>query len=72
MKFEIGKCYRHSGGNYSVKIVGEVNSVMWGNCLVAEENFPGQMTTLQPFGRDETSAINWEEVPEEEFMKNYC
>lgn len=65
MKFEIGKCYKHSGGG-RMKIVGEANTTVWGNCLVGEET-EGRLT---PVGRLEENAVNWEEISEAEWIKN--
>jgi len=65
--FEIGKAYRHTGGR-EIKIVGEVNSTMYNNCLVAEENCS---IGFIPIGRDEGAAVNWVEISEEEWLKNF-
>lgn len=67
MKFEIGKFYRHTGGE-EIAILGEINSAMYGNCLVGESNV---RTCFKPIGRDEDSTVNWVEITEEEWMKNF-
>lgn len=71
MRFEIGKCYRHTTG-LEMKVIGELTTVMWGEpTLIAEQNAPFRMTELVPIGRDESSAVNWVEISEDEFMKSY-
>lgn len=67
MVFEVGKCYRHSGGE-DMQIVGQVDTTMYGNCLVAESN---KSSDLKPVGKDETAAENWVEISKEEWMKNF-
>lgn len=63
--FEIGKTYVHSQG-CMMRIVGRVDTLMYKNCLVAEDN-EGR---LQPVGTDPDNAQNWKEVnvPDEHFF----
>jgi len=69
MKFEIGKYYRHSTDSY-LYICGEVDTHMWGKCLVGEMSSSGGFEhRLQPTGRSECNAMNWEEITEAEFKK---
>jgi hypothetical protein len=71
MKFKIGKFYKHTCGSM-MAIVGEAQTTMWGNCLVAEEASSGENhQMLKPVGRDETAAVNWTEIKKEEWMKNF-
>lgn len=67
MVFEIGKCYRHTTGE-ELSIAGEVDTVMYGKCLLAESNYK---PNLIPVGRDESAAVNWTEISKEEWMKNF-
>lgn len=52
MVFEKGKYYRHSAGA-EMSIVGEVETTLYGNCLVAENAGKSCKTDLSPVGRDE-------------------
>lgn len=63
MKFEIGKYYKHTGGGF-LHICGEVKTHIWGHCLIAE-NKDGR---LVPVGRDESNAVNWVEISEEQYI----
>lgn len=56
MVFEIGKCYKHPSAG-KMRIVGEVDTYIYGNCLVGE-TWNGE---LRPVGRDEDNAVNWVE-----------
>jgi hypothetical protein len=66
MKFEVGKCYQHNGGS-QIKVIGEVNSTIYGNCLMAEHS-DGR---FYPVGQTEDNAVNWHEITEEEWLKNF-
>lgn len=66
IKFELGKCYQHSTGS-QLKIVGEANTTLYGKCLVGETSF-GELT---PVGKTEDHAVNYIEISEEEWMKNF-
>lgn len=67
MKFELGKCYRHTTGT-EIKILGEVETMMYGKCFAAECN---NSTNLLPVGMDEYNAVNWIEINEEDWQKNF-
>jgi hypothetical protein len=68
MIFEIGKCYRHTTGE-EIQIVGEVNTTLYGNCLAAESN---RKRDLIPVSKnDEAATVNWTEISQEEWMKNF-
>jgi hypothetical protein len=67
MVFEIGKYYRHTTGEM-MAIRGELETTMWGKALIAESN---QRSDLVPVGRDESSAVNWMETTEDEWMKSF-
>lgn len=64
MKFEIGKVYRHAGLGGLMKIVGELETTMYGKCLVGERT---DKSDLYPVGRDESAAENWVEATETEW-----
>jgi hypothetical protein len=66
MVFEIGKCYRHESG-LELKIVGEAIPTLYGQCLVAE----GTDGNLHPVGMREENTLNFTEISEEEWMKNF-
>lgn len=66
MVFEIGKYYKHSGGGM-LHIVSSAKTTMWGWTTIAETND----ARLQPVGNDETSATNYIESTEEEWVKNF-
>jgi len=67
MKFELGKCYRHSSGG-EMFICGMACTTTYGTCLVAETN---NSCDLKPIGMDEDAAQNWAEIPRSEWMKNF-
>lgn len=66
MKFELNKCYRHNGGE-EMKIVGEADTTVYGKSLIGESRYGN----LSPVGYLEDNAINWTEIPESEWMKNF-
>jgi hypothetical protein len=67
MQFEIGKYYTHPSGE-QMSIVGEVETTLYGKCLIAESS---GYADLKPVGKDESSAENWAEISKEEWMKNF-
>jgi hypothetical protein len=67
MKFEIGKFYKHTTGQ-QIAIVGEVETTMYGRCLVAECS---DKADLLPVGADESHAENYSEITKEEWMMNF-
>lgn len=67
MRFEIGKYYGHPTGE-QISIVGEVNTTLYGTCLIAESN---KTADLKPVGKDESNAENWVEINKDEWMKNF-
>lgn len=67
MVFEVGKFYRHTGGQ-ELAILGELETTMYGKCLVAETNKSGN---FMPVGRDESATQNYTEISKEEWMKNF-
>ena len=67
MVFEVGKCYRHTTGE-ELQIVGQVDTTLYGNCLVAESS---NSEDLKPVGKDESATDNWVEITQEEWMKNF-
>jgi hypothetical protein len=66
IKFELGKCYRHSAGS-EVRIIGIGDSTIFGLGLVAEDN----KGNFSIFGMTEEHAVNWEEITYQEWMKNF-
>ena len=56
-KFEIRKTYVHTTGK-KMKIVGAVESVAYGLCLIGEDD-NGDFT---PVGNTKDNAVNWEEL----------
>lgn len=67
MKFEVGKYYRHTSGE-EMAIVGMVNTTMYGTTLVAESSLQGD---LKPVGMGEDHAVNWVEIPQSDWFKNF-
>ncbi len=63
MIFELGKYYKHSDGEM-MRILGEVESNMYGTCLVGERQ---NKSDFQPVGTDESNAVNWAEIQKEEW-----
>ena len=68
MIFEIGKFYKHNTGVF-LSIVGEAETTMWGKTLVGESNEDAY--NLIPIGSDKASAVNWVEIPKEEWMTQF-
>lgn len=68
MNFKIGRCYKHSV-SLEMKIIGGVHSVLYGWTLIAETNNLDER--FQAVGSDEDSAVNWIEITEETFMRNF-
>ena len=62
MKFEIGKCYKHTYGK-KMRIIAEINTYFYGHCLLAESNSAEYI----PVGTEEENAVNWVEC--EDFAK---
>jgi hypothetical protein len=69
MTFEIGKCYRHTAGS-EMKIIGEADSTLFGKTLIGE-NCGKETQMFTAVGRAEDHAVNWTEITEEEWMKNF-
>ena len=65
--FEVGKVYKHPGGCI-IRIIGGLQTTMWGGCLIAEE---AGSSHLKPIGQDEQAAVNWTETTMEEWMSNF-
>lgn len=57
MRFEIGKCYRHTSGK-QIYICGSVHSFIYGLTTIAETN-DGEFI---PIGLDESHSVNWSEL----------
>lgn len=64
MIFEIGKYYRHVGTGELLHIVGEITTTMYGDCLVGEST---RSVDLLPIGKTKGHAINYEEIPKNEW-----
>jgi hypothetical protein len=62
--FEVGKYYRHEAGD-AMHILADVETTMWGSCLLAERAILG---ALVPVSKSEEAVINWEEITEEEWF----
>lgn len=67
MKFEVGKYYKHSSGAL-LHIIGEVDSTMYGHCLVGEGTWN---YNLLPVGMNESNAMNYEEINKSEWDENW-
>lgn len=67
MIFEQGKYYSHPTGR-QMAIVGEVETTLYGKCLIAETD---DGADLKSVGRDESAAENWTEISKDEWMKNF-
>lgn len=67
MIFEIGKYYEHTTGR-QLAILGELETTMFGKCLIAEQNDGPNFISV---GRDSTSADNYHEISKEKWMKNF-
>lgn len=67
MVFEIGKCYKHKTGE-EIKVIGELETTLYGKALIAES---GDSSLFSAVGRTEDCSVNWTEITEEEWMKNF-
>ena len=64
-RFEIGKYYKHSGGE-SMHIIGVVNTNLYGWTLVAESSCAGDLKPITP---DEGCGVGWKEIAVKEWEK---
>lgn len=64
MKFELGKCYKHSTGK-KIKIIGLAHSTFYGLGFVSENEFAEYSIT----GMEEENAMNFVEITNDEWMK---
>jgi len=63
--FELGKFYKHGGGQMMHMIAAAEDPVMWmGPTLIAES----PEGNLSPCGMDTTNAQNWSEITKDEYM----
>jgi len=58
MKFEIGKAYQHTCGE-QLHIVGKLNTIMYGKCLMAEVGYNKWFKKPETIGKQPIS--NWNE-----------
>lgn len=56
MKFEVGKCYKHTNGR-KVRTLCEIDTHFYGHCILGETD-RGEYV---PCGMSEESAQNWTE-----------
>lgn len=63
--FEVGKYYRHTTGK-EISVIGELKTTMYGITLIAETS-----NGLETVGKDSSCAVNWTEISESEWMKNF-
>lgn len=66
MKFEIGKYYRHPTGAM-LYIISAAKTTMWGWTTIAEAS----KTELIAVGDDESAAVNYTEINENEWMSAF-
>ena len=66
MKFELGKCYSHTTG-LEMKIIGLADSTLYGFGFVGE----GADGTYSMISMREDAAVNWHEIDQAIWMKNY-
>jgi hypothetical protein len=69
MTFEIGKYYKHTTG-HMLHIITACKTTMYGWTHIAEQARDMHETFLA-VGLDETSAVNYTEIDEEEWMKMF-
>lgn len=67
MIFEVGKFYEHETG-HQVAVVCKVNTTMFGETLLAEQNDNMEFESL---GMDESATANFVEISKDEWMKNF-
>lgn len=65
--FEIGKYYRHTGGS-EIAVLGELNTTLYGLTLIVEE---AGVNGFKPVGRGPEATVNWVEITQEEWLKNF-
>ena len=63
--FQANRFYQHSGGR-KIYICGEINTVAFGRCFIAEESGG----SFSPAEMNEDATQGWFEISEEEFIKN--
>ena len=66
MFFEKGKAYRHVGTGTELKMLEEIETSIYGKCLLAED-LHGD---FHPCGQHEENAMNYIEISIEEYNKN--
>ena len=68
MRFKIGKCYEHTTGK-QIKIVGVAQTTLSGMALVAESSDSIELRSVG--GESDDYAVNYKEISEEKWMKNF-
>jgi len=70
MRFEIGKFYKHTTGSM-LHIISAGKTTLYGWTHIAEWAGVSNHETLMAVGSDESSAVNYTEIDEEEWMKAF-
>lgn len=66
--FQVGKYYKHIGTRELLHIIGEVETTLYGNCLVGEST---NQTNLVPIGKGEGYAQNYVKIEKEEWDRYF-
>ena len=70
MIFEIGKYYKHTTG-HMLHIVTAAKTTLYGWTHIAEQTGVNGYETFLAVGVDESSAVNYAEIKEEEWMEAF-
>ena len=73
MKFELGKYYKHTTNHY-IYVCGLAHSYLYGLSLVGEHYYPEKrqrkrQPELYQIGTQESHAVNFHEITEQEFLE---
>ena len=70
MIFKIGKYYKHTTG-HMLHIVTAAKTTLYGWTHIAEQAGVNARETFLAVGVDDSSAVNYKEIKEEEWMKAF-
>jgi hypothetical protein len=70
MKFEVGKCYMHTGSKSYLAVLGVLETTLYGKVMIAEQAGRNGHRFM-PVGLDEDSTVGYVECSREEWMTNF-
>lgn len=65
--FQIGRFYRHTTGR-CIAVISRIKTTLWGECLLAEETGSSGLIAV---GEDPDCMVNYAEISEDEWRKNF-